>query len=818
MTETPYKAIKEHWLKKIRLGLDHKKDFQKDADEGMKFFNGPYDFLYDLKRSEMKGDFVYAGPEGMPRPRFCMTHNKVAEAIQLFGPYLYHTNPVRTITPRQLFMPSVELFGDPNDPMVQAQHAMTVQQVVVGKHTDQTRADLMLAYQNYTPVATDLKSNARRTIDEAFIKGMGLLRTQVYQPPGTPWKMVASFHESVDNYVMDPDVENRDDCKWTALWCLQPAWQVEEEYGLPPGSLRGKGSAESYDEKATQETKPPAHSDKQNGRTNDLIGYWKVWSKMGLGGKLSGIDPSVYEVDVHGNYVFLAICEKCDYPLNIPPELWADPMQVGERVQWETPYWADDAWPCTPFIFHEVPRKIWPMSHFKPAMGELKFLNWVYSFLASKVGTACRDLIVCAKRASEEIKRAIVSGTDYELIEIEASTGKIGEIVEFLQHPPFHGDILKVVMMVNEAFERRVGLTELMYGSTPVQMRSAEEAAVKANQLRVRPDDLANKVEDAMTDVARREALAARWNLEPQDVEPILGPVGAQLWGQFVTPTDPSMLLHQLEYRIEAGSARKPNKDKQVGDATAAMQNVFQPLFQYSMQSGDVGPTNAVLEMWAKANDIEPEKLMLQPPMMPPVDPATGMPMAPTPDPMAQPMPAEPMMQEPALPALPELPPVPPTPPVTVNINVVGQPQQSFNVTTPQQTINVQSPPQTVNVGMPTVTVPPAQVTVQPAVPNINVQPANPAINVAASPPNINVQPPPIQIPPAPPAVVNVQTPPPIVNVAPPPAPVVNVQVPERQPEETEYEVVRDGANDVMGIKKVPKKKPDEDKPKRKGK
>lgn len=617
--ENPFKAIKAHWLKKIQLALDHKKPFQKDAEECMRFFHGPYDFLYGLQDAQLSKDFVYAGSESMPRPIFCMTHNKVAEAVQIFGPVLYHRNPVRTITPRQQFMPPMELLGDPNDPQVQASMVMMQQQAAMQAAVDQGRADLMLQYMNYTPVAMDLKTNCRRAVDEALIKGMGCLWSEIYQPPGSNIKFVGSFYDSVDNCVMDHDVELREDCKWMARYCVKPVWQVEQEYNLPPGTLKNKGTQTSWNQEAKDSVRPPSVVEKQGDNTNDLIGYWKVWSKMGIGGLLEGIDDSVKEFELFGRFAYLVVCEKVDYPLNLPPSVQQDQQAVAQALQWETPYWADDAWPMSPLIFHEVPRRIWPMSHFKPGMGELKFLNWAYSFVASKIGTACRDFIAVAKGASEEIKKAILTGTDYTLIEIEKSHGTITEVVQFLQHPPFQADIWKVIVAVGEVFDKRVGLTELMYGSTATQMRSAEEAAVKADQLRVRPDDMANKVEDWMTDVSRREGLAARWNLEPKDVAPIVGQTGAHFWEQLVTPQDPTLLMHQLEFRVEAGSSRKPNKDKQIGDANAAMQTVFQPLWEYSMTSGNVAPANAIMELWSRANDLDPGKLMIQPP--PPPDP-----------------------------------------------------------------------------------------------------------------------------------------------------------------------------------------------------
>src|ERR1700675_2019127 len=132
-----------------------------------------------------------------------------------------------------------------------------------------------------------------------------------------------------------------------------------------------------------------------------------------------------------------------------------------------------------------------------------------------------RDIIVFQKSAGEEMKRVLLSGEDYELVELEKSHGTIKEVVEVLQFPELNGDMFKVIQLVTTLFEQRTGLTELMYGQTSHAYRSAEEANVKEQQLNVRPDDMVNKTEDWMGNVARSEALTARWLLDPQrDIKP----------------------------------------------------------------------------------------------------------------------------------------------------------------------------------------------------------------------------------------------------------------------------------------------------------
>jgi len=437
--------------------------------------------------------------------------------------------------------------------------------------------------------------------------------------------------------MLDPDAENYRDIKWMARRRVRPCWEVEREFGLPPGSLKKHGSMESHSQQSVVATSPDGDYRRKQGLTADLCVYWEVYSKMGLGGRLTGMDPNVRDkFDMVGDYIFLAITENVPYPLNLPPPLCdlfkegneqmlqQSLPEINARLQWETPYWADSTWPMTPIVFHWRPKKLWPMSHMKPGIGELKFLNWAWSFLASKVRIASRDFIAIAKAAGEEVKNSIRHGADYTVIEIDNLTGAIDNMVKFLQHPGFNPEIYNVIQGVSDNFEKRVGLTELIYGMSARQMRSAQEAQIKSDAINVRPDDMANQVEDAMTDVARKEAFVARWHLTGQDVVKVLGQTGAMLWDQIVAPADPADILYSLEYRIEAGSARKPNRALEVENMRQAMQNMFQPLFQYAQGTGDMAPLNALIIDWAKSIDLNVDAYQLQPPPPPPPMPPPG--------------------------------------------------------------------------------------------------------------------------------------------------------------------------------------------------
>jgi hypothetical protein len=623
------------WLKLLELAREQKKkDFQEDADECMRFLDGPYDWLYAPRGSKASGfDF---DAEELPGPSVRMTVNKTAELVQLFGPALYHRNPVRKVNPRKTFPPPIGLYGDVS---VDPQAGMMFQQDMAAHEQatgiDVVRAELLERYLNYTPSALDLKNNSRWMITEALIKGAGCLWHKPHRPAGATQQWAGSFYHSIDDLQMDPDASTFADVKWVAKRCVKPTWEVERMYGLPEGSLRPTEGMESYTAQASVQASGDDYRRRQ-GRTADLTVYWEIYSKMGLGGRLAGIDPAARaRFDGLGDYVYIVMAEGVPYPLNLPPP-FCDAFgedaalaqellpEVQRRTAWETPFWADNGWPVTLLSFHWKPGKLWPISHLKPGIGELKFINWAWSFLAQKVRIASRDFIAIAKAAGEDLKEKIKHGGDYTILEVEALQGSIDSVVKFLQHPGFNPEIYKVIEAVSYNFERRVGLTELMYGQTGRQLRSAQEANIKSDAVNVRPDDMAATVEDAMTDVAKKEAFVARWHLTGQDILRALGPVAARLWDQLLVPSDPAALLYQLEYRIEANSMRKPNKAADAENMQQATQMLLPLLFQYAQATGQVNQLNALITDWAKANDLDAERYLFEPPPPPPPPPPPG--------------------------------------------------------------------------------------------------------------------------------------------------------------------------------------------------
>ena len=298
----------------------------------------------------------------------------------------------------------------------------------------------------------------------------------------------------------------------------------------------------------------------------------------------------------------------------MPPEaLQEDEETLFLRSQWPIPFWTDGGWPFSKLHFYEKPKEVWPISLIKPAIGELRFVNWCMSFLADKVAASSTTYVAIAKAAGAEIQDQIKSGVGpYTHIEISEIFGRsVNDVVSFLDAPSFNVDIWRMVSEVLDMIDKRTGLTELLYGlSGSTQIRSATEADVRNQNVSVRPDDMASRVEDWLSKTALNEMLAAEWSLGTIDVIHVLGPVGTKIWETQIQPQDFERTVRDYDYRIEAGTARKPNKVNKVRQLNDFAQ-IAMPMIQNFVEMGMDGPYNAFMRDWARANDMDVEPYLL---------------------------------------------------------------------------------------------------------------------------------------------------------------------------------------------------------------
>lgn len=616
----PMRSIVSKWLAKVKVGKQVKNDrFQKFADESMRFYSANHDFMWSEEYAQGGGGFLSKGASVLPKFRF--TYAKPFEMVALFGPALYQQNPVAQVTPLEMPHVPPELLGyDPNDPYVQQMlqaDGMTAQ-------FRQAMGSVAQKYLNWLLQEQDLKVAARKAIVEAIIKGMAILWIEPYESNGGGYRYPKASFVSVDDLIVDPDADYQEDIQWVARRVVQPVNLVERKFGLPDGKL--KGSVQSLNSQATSSRSDDAKTRSGiKGRTHDLLEYWEIYSKNGFGNRLRKLEAGkdTYDWSALGDYCYLAVAHGVPYPLNIPPDaLQMGGEEVFRRASWPIPFYVDEGcdtgWPFTRLAFYEKPRDVWPEGIFKACIGELRFVNWCMSFLADKVAASCHTYVAIQKQAGVEIQDQLKSGmAPYTVMEISELTGKnINEVVSFLQAPNFPIDIWKMVSEVMAMIDKRTGLTELLYGLTNRQIRSATEADIRDQNLNVRPDDMASRVEDWLSSTCMKLAEAGLWMSTPEDVMPVLGQLGTQVWQQ-MQAAGIDQVVRGYDFRIEAGSAKKPNKGNKISQLHEFGQFAL-PVMQALALQGQVNPWNAYVSKWAELMEYDPSPFLIEPPAPPP--------------------------------------------------------------------------------------------------------------------------------------------------------------------------------------------------------
>ncbi len=587
-------------------------------------------------------------------PQFKFSINRMFDAVAMFGPALYHQNPTIAVTPRVPVSVSIDTYyaNDPqstqivqlipqlqsgmiNDPqlvemamMLQQQYEQNVVSTQMMQMVNNDHAKILETCSNYYQNESCKREYSRKSITEAIVTGLGLLETTWITPAGGGPRVSRSKYLSNKDFYVDPDAVYWEDVTFIAIRRVAPRNIVEQRFGLPDNLL--KGTIASNTALAGRNPKAAKHRHGDGKITNtchDLVEYYDVFSKNGAGQrlKLGDQDKKIEGLDALGDFVYLAICPTYHSPLNLAGIEMVDEMtgevsqQALEAAAWPAPFWDDEAtdggWPVSRLIFHESPDKVWPISMCKPCLPEMRFINWCMSFLADGVAAGSKIYVAVQKAASKNIEEQLVNGAGgpFTLLELEAITGKsIEEIISFLKAPQFNLDIYNMIDRVGQEIDKRLGLTELAYGIASRQMRSAAEAQYRQQNINIRPDDMAMQVENFLTVSAIREIQLLRWRGSYEDVEPILGPLGAHVFETQILTQDVSAITREFRFRVEAGSARKPNKDTRIAQLTDFGQYVL-PVIQNAMSMGVTRPWNAYMQDLARAMEMDASSYLLTP-------------------------------------------------------------------------------------------------------------------------------------------------------------------------------------------------------------
>lgn len=631
------------WTKQIDASAKSKYvHFGRVANELWKYLGEPYNKLYiDQGLNDGSGTSSdRAFPDG-EYPYHTARINKSFEFIALMIPYVFASVPHRLATSRVPALPA-DLMA-----MLSQMGPETVQRHAMEK----AAASLLTWWLNYLPGQTGLAAESRAALPEAFCKGRGVLWHELVNTPNGV--IPGSFYESVDGLFLDSDSERVADCSFIIRKRRMAAWKLSEIYKIPVDQIRSAGRsslrlsadaviAESHqsDNERDDSSYRDDSSDKPN-TAGDVVVFYEIYSRMGLGWQLPDAPQSVTErgdeeiaanlgeaLAETGPFVRLVIVPGMSHPLNLPRHIMTGTgavSAIAEALKWPIAFHVDQfsPWPCSMLDFYRESSNPWAISPLRAALPLQRFIDHVITYIMNRARHASRILIPVAADLHDAVKEAMESGADFSMIETDRDPEEIKKQMGFITFPDVSKDLYQSLDIAIGIFEQITGMNSLLSASPQRQMRSASEAQVLNAFATNRPDDYAQQVESWQSEVARKEAMMSRMYVNPAMVKNLFreeGPQGGpltQLWNKLIATDDPIKASSEWAYEVEAGSARRKNKQKQVADANQLIQTYLPAAMQYGFTQGDFGPANQLTAIFGEALDLPLERLVfpnIQPP------------------------------------------------------------------------------------------------------------------------------------------------------------------------------------------------------------
>lgn len=621
------KPLVTSWVALLSKADDARKRFLKEFDLCEAFYGKSHRFLWeDTYRTELMGPTA-------PVPRFQVTVNKSFEFVTLFTPMLCWQNPTCRVTSKgsvSTNLTNTLLEWIQSEPELAHYAGLQFEQ-------DRRNEARNMLWEEYLRAAAaeqpdgGLRGHIVLAIQDALLSGRGLLVPRTYGVPETGRTLTMLEYETVRNLRIDPQSKkpNASDAAWIAIEHCDYYWEVEKRFHLKPGCLKGKGLESSSTAEAMRN-----RPDRRYGEgAKDLIVWHEIWTHCGAGAKFTkaGLSEDSPRGDnwgehfaqdleeVCGDYCYLCVSDSCNYLLNLPNHLLDEGIDddgVRERLSWPVEYWRDNKWPIAMLDFYAVACEPWPKAPLAPCIGEMICLQILLSIYLDNAYINGQQLIGVVGSMAEAVEKKLKSGENPAVLHLsEDFHKKVDEVISYLNHPSQNNDVLAGIAFCVEQIERKTGLSELFYGRNPAgtQERSATESKIKEQKTNIRPDFMAGQVADFVSQAFDLSRVCAYGAVEADDIEPLLGPLGAYLWETLVKADDPDTAIRGLSCRVEASDLRRPNKERDSDYLQSMMGQLLPVLTDLAQLTQNEKPINGFLKAWGRATEIDMAEVLIPP-------------------------------------------------------------------------------------------------------------------------------------------------------------------------------------------------------------
>lgn len=611
------------WLSQVELARKDKREkFGDTADRLWHFYGKRYQQLTFLVDDDGQGDFPH-----LKSPTYKPVLNKSRQFVELYLPHVHASLTHRLVRPRRPQLPpDLASFGL-DRPDVRQQ--------------EQMRAWLLEWWLNYLPTEYDAFTEQRTALQEALVKGRGVVWHELFDGPYG--EMPGSFHVPVDDLLIDPDGRKLREAGYIIRERWEPAYRLAEDWKEDVDKLRGGGSSNMDAARAQIEGDDRDESGRRKG---DLVRVYEIYSRIGIGHRLvsAGDDPELQAfgeaLDSFGPHVHLMIVDGFDYPLNLKPddvEAYVGP-ELGEflreQLKWPIPFFEEHSnpWPMTTIDPYPNCMDAWATSPLEAGLPIQEYLDKAYNWIMDRFRKSCRDIPVLSDLLESHIDDGFEFGLDMEILKFKGKPGsELKELWDVISFPEMKGETWRVIAFLDQEYEKITGMTPLMMGMQgSTQMRSAEEASIRQSNTMNRPQDIAKAFEDANSKIAAKEGQASRLAVDPATVAPLFSEPEPELdeqgmpnyetwqpgpltmaWMELVATDDPRQAAAECHYTVESGSGQRKNKQW----IQTAAQNIIplvMPLAQQEYAMGQPRKWNAIMQ-WVSDGWEVPMSDMMQP-------------------------------------------------------------------------------------------------------------------------------------------------------------------------------------------------------------
>lgn len=615
---TASEVLVDGWLQRLECAWnsDAYKAFRAVSDVCYSFYKNSAKFMWEEKfRQKFIGN--------IDAPKFEITINKAFEFVAIFGPYLFWDYPHRKVMSHDLPDFGIGAFGNPDDPYVQEAYAAVQQRKDVTRQERAARSTLMSIYLNYSQREQQggLALHSRLAIQDALLKGRGVLVPRTYSHPGSDRTLTELHYESVDNLRIDPDCHDPllKSAKWIAIRHCETVREVERRFRLQRGTLKDAGGGVTHEQIAGLNGRNTSPIHKAEGKSNDLIVWYEIWSKCGVGGwKSDSADSDLIRAidDVVGDNAYLCVAANVPFLLNAPPEAFHDDVtddEVEEMLGWPFPCHIDGRWPLALLDFYHDTTGPWPVAPLSAALGELICMNVLTAAFVEQAYENRKQIIAVADSAMKDFVAKLEGNKSPVVVGIKEEIADVGKALSFINRPEMNTDILKALEWVAELFNLRVGLVPFMYGSEQKVSRSAQDIAAKQERTSIRPEKMAKDVAAWQTEAATLEKFLACLFVQGKDIQELVGDDGAMLWDRLIYGELPEKVVRELTCYVEANDVARPNRERDLSNLQLMAQQLFAVYQQYAADTGDTEPLNNYIRQTMEAMQQPSDGLMMGP-------------------------------------------------------------------------------------------------------------------------------------------------------------------------------------------------------------